>query len=383
MVSPGWMCTGSLAGMRLSDFILQEMETILKRWETFAASQLPASGRMTPLELRDDAQKILEAIAADLRTPQTTEAQQEKSMGRAVKPFGTPNTAAETHAVLRARSGFSIRQLAAEYRALRASVLHLWTQACAPNILHAEDITRFNEAVDQAVAESIDFYSAEVEQARNLLLGMVGHDMRTPLQTIEMTAKYLGLLNAGEEVSQAASRMIRSGARLQNLLNDLLDFNRLNLGMDMPLALERADLKKLFADQLEQLRAAYPDSTLLLESLGPTEGTWDGARLQRLLDNLAVNAIKYGHGAVRVVIGGDLQCVRFEVRNSGPPIDRETLTHIFNPLRRGQRNDGGDSSLGLGLYIAKRIAQAHGGDITAYSSSEETVFTVQLPRVCE
>jgi hypothetical protein len=96
--------------MRLSDFILQEMETILKRWETFAASQLPASGRMTPLELRDDAQKILEAIAADLRTPQTTEAQQEKSMGRAVKPFGTPNTAAETHAVLRARSGFSIRR---------------------------------------------------------------------------------------------------------------------------------------------------------------------------------------------------------------------------------------------------------------------------------
>lgn len=369
--------------MRLSDFILQQMEAILKRWEAFAASQMPAGGRMTPLELRDDAQKILEAIVADLRTLQTAEAQEEKSMGRAVKPFDAPKTAAETHAVLRARSGFSIRQLAAEYRALRASVLQLWTRACAPNTPSAEDITRFNEAIDQALAESIDFYAEEVDQARNLLLGMIGHDMRTPLQTIEMTAQYLGMLNAGEDISHAASRMIRSGARIRNLLNDLLDFNRINLGMDMPLAYESADLRELFADQLEQLRAAYPDSTLSLESLGSTEGMWDRARVQRLLDNLVVNAIKYGDGPVRVVIAGDKESVRFEVRNSGPPIDQETLTHIFNPLRRGEHNtDGSGGSLGLGLYIAKRIAQAHGGDITAHSGSE-TVFTVQLPRVCE
>ena len=90
--------------------------------------------------------------------------------------------------MLRARSGFDINQLAAEYRALRASVLHLWMEACKPDEISLDDIVRFNEAIDQAIAESIGFYSAQVNQARNLLLGMLGHDLRSPLNTILMTA---------------------------------------------------------------------------------------------------------------------------------------------------------------------------------------------------
>ena len=120
-----------------------------------------------------------------------------------------PETAAQTHAVLRANSGFDINQLAAEYRALRASVLRLWTDAFP----HAEgtrleDVIRFNEAIDQALGESIAFFSRRVERSRNLLLGMLGHDMRSPLQTIVMTSSYLSALNAGAEVSKAASRLI-------------------------------------------------------------------------------------------------------------------------------------------------------------------------------
>jgi hypothetical protein len=102
------------------------------------------------------------------------------------------------HAVLRARGGFDINQLAAEYRALRASVLRLWIDAGQP-APHADDVIRFNEAIDQALAESISFFSVQVDRARNLLLGMLGHDMRSPLQTIQMTAVYLANLNAGEK----------------------------------------------------------------------------------------------------------------------------------------------------------------------------------------
>ena len=123
-----------------------------------------------------------------------------------------PETAAQTHAILRARSGFDINQLASEYRALRASVLRLWTEACQPDDINLEDVIRFNEAIDQALAESIEFFSEQVERARNLLLGMLGHDMRNPLNTIQMTASYLAALNAGAEVSEAAFRLIRSGA---------------------------------------------------------------------------------------------------------------------------------------------------------------------------
>ena len=187
--------------MRLAAFILRDMETILAQWESFAAAQLPAAASMKPLALRDHAQQILEAVAKDLSTLQSREAQTAKSLGRAPKLFGAPETAAQTHATLRARSGFNINQLAAEYRALRASVLRLWFDVCQPEVPHADDIIRFNEAIDQALAESIGFFSAQVDQARNLFLGMLGHDMRIPLQTLQMTASYLAALNAGVNIT--------------------------------------------------------------------------------------------------------------------------------------------------------------------------------------
>src|SRR5690606_2204141 len=122
---------------------------------------------------------------------QTREAQSEKSKGRAPTQAGAPETAAQTHAVLRARSGFDINQLVAEYRALRASVLRLWMDAHSLERSGVEDVIRFNEAIDQAVAESVGHFHMQVERARNLLLGTLGHDMRSPLNTILVTASYL------------------------------------------------------------------------------------------------------------------------------------------------------------------------------------------------
>ena len=154
--------------------------------------------------------KFLKPWSKDISTSQSREAQTAKSLGRAPIRIGAPETAAQTHALLRARSGFDINQLAAEYRALRASVLRLWGDDSPPESTHLDDIIRFNEAIDQALAESVAFFSAEVDQARNLFLGMLGHDLRNPLQTIQMTASYLVALNAGAKVSEAAGRLINS-----------------------------------------------------------------------------------------------------------------------------------------------------------------------------
>ena len=150
--------------MRLADFILRDMESILVEWEAFAATLFPAAASMTPLALRDEAKEILEAVAKDLSTSQTKQAQIDKSRGRAPKLMDAPETAAQTHAILRARSGFDINQLASEYRALRASVLRLWTESCQPDDINLEDVIRFNEAIDQAIAESIGFFSEQVER---------------------------------------------------------------------------------------------------------------------------------------------------------------------------------------------------------------------------
>jgi signal transduction histidine kinase len=370
--------------MRLADFILRDVQAILRQWEAFANTH-PAGSKMTQLELRDHAQEILLAVAKDVSTPQTPEAQTAKSMGLAPPPIDALETAAQTHGLLRARSGFDIKQMASEYRALRASVLRLWTAACQPEPPDLEDMIRFNEAIDQALAESIAFFSDKVDEARNLLLGMLGHDMRTPLQSILMTATYLGHLNAGEKVSEAATRMVNSGARMKSLLDELVEFNRANLGLGLRVSPTNVDLADLFADELQELRAVYPGNELLLKVTGDTKGCWDGPSLQRLLGNLVVNAVKYGdrEAPVRIVIAEDGERLRFEVRNTGPTIDQSSLQRFFEALERGQHQDlkyDPNAGLGLGLYIAREIAKANGGQIEACAEGKETVFSVRLPR---
>lgn len=369
--------------MRLADFILRHMSRILTEWEAFAATLMPAARHMDSLALRDHALQILQAVAKDLSTPQTRHAQREKSLGRAPQLPDAPETAAQSHALLRARHGFNINQIIGEYRALRASVLRLWIDACHPDLPDRDDMIRFNEAIDQAVAESVGYFDAQVEQSRNLLLGMLGHDMRSPLQTIQATASYLAALNAGEKVSEAAARLIRSGARMNALLDDLCDFNRAKLGLGINVAPTDVNLAQVFGDAVDQLRAAHPDHRIELAVHGNVQGVWDGLRLQQLLSNLVTNAVTYGaaKAPVRVVVTGAEAEVRVAVWNSGPPIDPHTLSQIFDPLRRGEDpHEKNTRGLGLGLYIASEIAKAHQGSIEARSDAAGTVFEVRLPR---
>ncbi|WP_175717795.1 sensor histidine kinase [Burkholderia anthina] len=371
--------------MRLADYIVRNMEPILVQWEAFAATLLPASRGMDSHALRDHAREILTAVAKDIATPQTPEEQHEKSLGHAPDPLDATETAAQTHAVLRARRGFNINQLAAEYRALRASVLRLWIDECQPGPPRLDDMIRFNEAIDQALAESVAFFTDQVEQARNLLLGMLGHDMRTPLQTIQLTATYLAALNAGEEVSEAAARLIRSGGRMQGLLDDLCDFNRTQLGLGINIAPRTIDLAPVLANVVDELQTAHPDREISLDVRGDLRGDWDDQRIQQLLSNLTNNAIKYGarDTPVRVVATAANPDVLIEIGNSGPAIDRPTLERIFDPLQRGDdrpKGTGDEIGLGLGLFIAREIAKAHRGRIDVRSDQMETIFSVRLPK---
>jgi signal transduction histidine kinase len=372
--------------MRLADFIARNMETILAAWEEFAATLLPASAGMETAELREEAEQMLHAIVTDLRSPQTRETQYRKSINQGPDPVGSSESAARTHGFLRARAGFTVNQLAAEYRALRASVLRLWMDACAPNAPDLDDMIRFNEAIDQALAESVISFNMQIEQNRNLLLGMLGHDMRSPLQAIQMTSTYLAALNAGADVSKAADRLIRSGARIQALLDDLTAYNRAKLGLGINVSPTDVDLADVLSDELDELRAIHPDRQIELQVTGNLQGVWDSQRLQQLLGNLVLNAIKYGaqDTPVRVILTGDITHVRIDVCNCGAAIEPATLARIFDPLERGrdrQSQDEKATSLGLGLYIASEIAMAHHGAIETRSDETETTFSVSLPRM--
>ena len=374
--------------MRLADFLDANVEAILQEWEPFAASQLPAGGRLSPLALRDHAPEILQAIAEDLRTSQTAEQQDLKARGLAPQLAGAPHTAAQTHATLRATSGFSAQQLVAEYRALRASVLRLWLKS-VPSIDQqlVDDIGRFNEAVDQALAESVDHFTREVDRWRNVFLGVLGHELRGPLDAIMLTAKLLEMLPEGTPVSQHTARMAHSGKRMKSLLDDLLDFNRNALGLGIAVKPEPIDMAEPCSQEIDLRRSIAPGVQITLETEGDTRGMWDAERVRQLLGNLLSNAVKYGDRAspVMVRLVGRADDVVLSVTNSGRTLTAGLLEKLFEPLQRERSaNDEAErTSLGLGLYIVKAIATAHRATVGVESAKGKTVFTVSWPRHLE
>ena len=207
--------------------------------------------------------------------------------------------------------------------------------------------------------------------------------MRSPLQTIQLTARSLQGLHASPAADHAAERLIRAGARMKKLLDDQIDFSLTELGLGIRVTREQVDLGTVCEEELDQIRAAYAERELEMEVNGDCSGAWDSGRIQQLLNNLIVNAVNYGEPgeAIRVSLHGGPKDVSLTVENAGETIDGDTLAHLFEPMRRG-RGLGAkqDSGLGLGLFIASEITRAHGGVIAAESKGRRTVFSVSLPK---
>src|SRR5688500_10493133 len=217
--------------MRLARFLTENTEEILVEWEAFAASLLSLGQAMTPLALRDHASEILRAIALDIESDQTDLEQAYKSKGH-VRIAEATRTAAMTHGALRHLAGFDLRQLAAEFRALRASVLRLWLKQGTQDESAFYQMTRFNEAIDQALAESISNYSDEVARSRDTFLAILGHDLRSPLSAVANSALFLaspGVLPPGAPLD-AARRVTRGSAKMSAMIRDLLEYTRTRLG---------------------------------------------------------------------------------------------------------------------------------------------------------
>jgi signal transduction histidine kinase len=238
--------------MRLADFILANREPILVEWESFARTCLPAGATMDVAAPRDHASELLATIAADLATPQDVHAQAAKSKGLAPVEDGDGATAAEEHGAARAGSGFTIAQMVAEYRALRASVIHRWTQA-AGELADADvqDLTRFNEAIDQSLAESVTRFDEGVEQAKETFLAILAHDLRTPLGAIYSSATFMLETGELEEPHRTlTARIAGSAKRTLAMVGDLLDFARSRLGGGIPVARAEMSLGLYIAERI-------------------------------------------------------------------------------------------------------------------------------------
>ncbi|MDQ3264137.1 MAG: sensor histidine kinase [Myxococcota bacterium] len=365
--------------MQLSQFIRGHHQEIIDQWESFASTLLPAAVGMSSISLRDHAEELLTAIEDDLKLPQNPAEQAEKSKGRGGQH--RMEEVGKAHAALRIADGFSLSQLVAEYRALRASVLLQYEKSKGADV---RGITRFNEAIDEALVEATNRYMVVMDRTRDQFLAILGHDLRNPLGAIMMSAAMMSTATGEERRARAAARVLSSAGRIQRMVEDLLDLTRSRLGGGIPITPRPMDLEVLAVEIVAELQAFHPERPLEFSAEGTLTGEWDPDRLSQVLSNLVGNALQYGAAGrpIQVSAREEGGGVTLQVNNQGPPIPRSLIGHIFEPMTRNEENgDTGTTSLGLGLYIARQIVLSHEGMIEVTSTEREgTTFTVHLPR---
>jgi signal transduction histidine kinase len=381
--------------MRFSTFIMESLDPIVDEWVVYARQVSPAGSKLSEPALADHSREILTAIAHDMEVAQDEAARQTRSEGNAPGPLDAQGqTAATAHGAVRQLYGFDLDQMVSEYRALRATVLKRWRdapQAEGDRAEAVEEIARFNEGIDQALAESVKQYTKDVAKSRDLFLGVLGHDLRGPLSSIANSAATLALPEASPAVrQQAQDRIGRSMTRMTGLISDLLDYTQTRSGHGLTVSPSTCDLRKVCDEAVDAMKAAHPDREFTCSVSGDLVLQADKRRIEQALANLLNNAVQYSGSSdpISLAAEGDADTVCIRVKNLGTPISPESLPTIFEPLVQGSNahgtRDRSASSIGLGLFIVREIVRGHRGTIdVASSQAAGTVFTVQLPRTLE
>jgi signal transduction histidine kinase len=348
--------------MSLPTFIIDNIDQITSEWKRAA---LPAT---LPLEVQ--AKQILMAIAADIDSGTTQSAS---------------SAAVTVRTVLRAAPDFDVREVADALRLLRNVVPSLWKTSGE----HMPDEwRRFHDAVDFAVGEVIAQYAVQVERTRSLLLGMLGHDLRTPLSAIHMACQYLERDDApAHRKMEAVARINRCAGTMEGMIRDVLDFARSRLGKTMSIATKPVDLGAVCQDALEDIRAEHPRCEFRFEQSGDLAGVADRARLRQALRNLLDSAARNGARGMPILFNasGTTAGILFRVTCKGQALSPDALRTMFDPIAQlaiaGANPDGNPpADLGLELFIAREILRVHRGNVGIASGDDgATVFEAWLP----
>ena len=273
---------------------------------------------------------------------------------------------------LRSRAPWDI-----EYRVHRPDGRYTWTLA------RAEPVRDERGELLEWIGANIDIHARkEADSFRDMVLGILGHDLRNPLNAMMVSAQ-LALMRAREEpVRTPLERVLTSGERMGRLIEQLLDLTLARLGGGIAVHPRAADLREVVEQALEEITVGKP--RIRLDSVGDLKGTWDVDRLLQVVLTLLFNAVDHGTPGTPIVIrldGEAPETVELTVHNLGPVVPENLRDAVFEPARRTDpARRHGARGLGLGLYIAKQVVLAHGGTIAFESSASGNLLRVRLPR---
>lgn len=232
-------------------------------------------------------------------------------------------------------------------------------------------------------AETLLQKEREVALFAEQMIGIVSHDLRNPLTAIEVGAHLLRRGALTPQQQSVLGRIVNSSHRAHRLIADLLDFTVARVGSGLAMRPTRVELHELVGEHCVELSTSFPDTRLVHQKEGHGSADVDADRLAQLVGNLVGNAVAYGNPALAVTITSIVRPddVSVCVHNFGTPIPTDLQQRLFEPMVRGTSATRSQRSVGLGLFIVREIARAHGGDITVSSSaSEGTTFCATFPR---
>ncbi|MGO4332168.1 sensor histidine kinase [Cupriavidus sp. 2TAF22] len=367
--------------MRLHEFMRANIEAILTAWERELNDAGSSGSPIGAAARRDLTRKILLEIATRL---------EKAGAFRSDVPVQPASTeiVPSNHGGQRLATGYSLLELQSEYRVLRSVVVSEWMKV-RHSWLQQEiaDMAYFHAALDRALGESTNAYVAGLDRSRDIFVGVLGHDLRGPINTALLNIRLLEMDPDLREQSRAAVlRIGRSVRQMNELAAELLEFVSIHFDRYRPLSLSDVSMSRICEEAISDAQTLSPDRQLVARLDGNTIGRWDAHRLRQAVYNLLRNAMD--HGAVDAPVGittrGDKDTVSVEIHSQGHPIPPGSLARVFDPFTQASSGEADmkiQGSIGLGLFIVRDVATMHGGNVSVTSTAENgTTFRIEVPR---
>ena len=360
-----------------SDRLKQNAKRIMQMWEERARNEVEASMRQDSLVLQDSLPQYLNQLVNELstkieRTSVTVEAAQVES-AQIGKQHGRERAG---------YAGYSMTQLIFEYHILRQVIFQVLEEE-APLEVRERDI--IVDSIEQAVNDAASQFSRTLRDIQELFMVTLTHDLRGSINVVKMgTQLIMRRLERGDSHIDVAARMISAIDRLDSMIQNLLDASRLRAGQSLKLELEECNLEMLVQDVVEDLSFTYGERFVVVSD-SDVRGYCSRKEIRRVIENLAINAVKYGASGTPITL--TLQQTEMHtnltIHNEGSPIPAAAQSILFQQFRRTTTAEE-QTGWGLGLFLVKSITEAHQGTIEVESAEGKgTSFIIKLPKVSD